>query len=154
MTPTACRLRRLRENRAIDKKRGGPPEPKDPIFEDLTVPPVKKASIASNLKAVPKIYDLAKKLIPFRTSIESLGLDYTKYSAWFIRSPARVKELKMIRATALIALQEGMIRGEKGWQSQFRLIESLEPELWIKQSSTVGRKKDDLSPYAASFRKH
>ena len=115
---------------------------------------VRKKVSAPNEGHLPAIYDLTRRLIPFRTAIESLGLEYEGFSAWFISSPARVMELKRIRATALIELQEKMIAGKQGWQSQFRLIESLEPELWIKQSASAGRKKDAVSPYAAGFKKH
>jgi len=132
-----------------------PPPPPDPPTEPEQEPEIEPElpeAKHKNEAALPAIYALTKRLIPLRTAVESLGLDFEKYNAWFTRSPARVMELKRIRAVALIDLQEKMITGSQGWQSRFRLIESLEPELWIKQTS-AGKKKADVSPYSAAIKK-
>jgi len=103
-------------------------------------------------KAFPEVCKMTEKLIPLQTAVESLGVDFPRFNAWLLKKPARVAELKMIRARAMINIQENMVQGKQGWQAMFRLVESIEPDIWVKKSGQTKSTPSSSSRYSATVR--
>ena len=91
-----------------------------------------------------------RNLLPHTTACALLGVDDAKYGGWIVRYPLLRDKAKQARAEGIRDAQQSVRDGEPGWQAKMRLLESIDPDNWLRPSSS-GRKANDTSPYASAL---